>query len=187
MLNEALQFLFDTLLQPFAAILLLRFHLQWLRAPMRNPLGEMIMTLTNFMVLQARRLVPSVRGFDMATLLLAFAIEVAYLVATLVLQGMPIDMPALGLLMWATVKLIKLSLYLLMGALFIQALLSWINPHSSMAGLLGVITQPFLLPLRRRIPPLGNVDFTVLLLLITCQLILIVPLRWLEGLALNLV
>lgn len=77
MLKEALQFLFDTLLQPFAAILLLRFHLQWLRAPMRNPLGEMIMTLTNFMVLQARRLVPSVRGFDMATLLLAFAIEVA--------------------------------------------------------------------------------------------------------------
>ena len=51
MLNEALQFLFDTLLQPFAAILLLRFHLQWLRAPMRNPLGEMIMTLTNFTVL----------------------------------------------------------------------------------------------------------------------------------------
>jgi len=41
MLIEAVQFLMDTLLQPFAAILLLRFHLQWLRAPMRNPLGEL--------------------------------------------------------------------------------------------------------------------------------------------------
>ena len=39
MLNEALIFLLGALLQPFAAVLLLRFHLQWLRAPMRNPLG----------------------------------------------------------------------------------------------------------------------------------------------------
>ena len=37
MLIEAVQFLLDTLLQPLAAILLLRFHLLWLRAPLRNP------------------------------------------------------------------------------------------------------------------------------------------------------
>jgi YggT family protein len=52
MLIEAVQFLMDTLLQPFAAILLLRFHLQWLRAPMRNPLGEFVMLITNPLVLR---------------------------------------------------------------------------------------------------------------------------------------
>jgi hypothetical protein len=36
MLIEAAQFLLDALLQPFAALLLLRFHLQWLRAPLRR-------------------------------------------------------------------------------------------------------------------------------------------------------
>jgi uncharacterized protein (TIGR00251 family) len=65
MLNEALLFLLDVLLQPFAAILLLRFHLQWLRAPLRNPVGEFVMILTDFLVLRVRRFIPSVRGLDL--------------------------------------------------------------------------------------------------------------------------
>ena len=42
-------------------MLLLRFLLQWLRAPMRNPVGEFIMALTDFVVLRARRFIPAVR------------------------------------------------------------------------------------------------------------------------------
>lgn len=188
MLNEALLFLLDALLQPFAAILLLRFHLQWLRAPMRNPLGEFIMALTDFLVLRARRFIPAARKFDTASLLLAFAVEMIYLVAVLWAQGFQSAVfPLPGLLAWTAVKLLKLSLYLLMAALFAQAVLSWVNPHTPVAGLLNVVTHPFLAPLRRRIPPLGNIDFTLLVLLILCQLILIVPLGWLERLAASLI
>jgi len=187
MLNEALLFLLDALLQPFAAILLLRFHLQWLRAPLRNPLGEFIMMLTNFLVLRVRRFIPAVRGFDTATLLLAFVVEAIYLTAVLWAQGFPfIVFPLPGLLIWALVKLLKLSVYLLIGALFVQAILSWVNPHSPLEGLLNVVTYPFLAPLRRRIPPIGNIDLTLLVLLIVCQLILIVPLSWLESMAVRL-
>ena len=187
MLNEALLFLLDTLVQPFAALLLLRFHLQWLRAPQRNSLGEFIMTLTNFMVLRARRFIPSAWGFDAASLLLAFIVEAIYLTAMLWIQGLPIaGFPLVGLLALTAVKLLKLSVYLLMGALFLQAVLSWINPHSQIEGLLNVVTYPFLAPLRRRIPPLGNIDITVMLLIIVCQLILIVPMMWLENLAFRL-
>ncbi|MBI5658245.1 MAG: YggT family protein [Nitrosomonadales bacterium] len=187
MLNEALLFLLDALVQPFAAILLLRFHLQWLRAPMRNPLGEFIMALTDFLVLRARRFIPAARKFDTASLLLAFAVEMAYLIAVLWAQGFQFAVfPLPGLLVWTAVKLLKLSLYLLMAALFAQALLSWVNPHTPVAGLLNVVTHPFLAPLRRRIPPLGNMDLTLLVLLILCQLILIVPLGWLERLAAGL-
>ena len=187
MLNEALLFLLDALLQPFAALLLLRFHLQWLRAPLRNPLGKFIMTLTDFLVLRVRRFIPALRGFDTATLLLAFAVEAIYLTAVLWAQGFPfITFPLPGLLAWTGVKLLKLSVYLLMGALFVQAILSWVNPHSPIAGLLNVVTHPFLAPLRRRIPPLGNIDLTLLVLLIVCQLILIVPLGWLESMVVRL-
>lgn len=152
MLNEALLFLLDTLVQPFAALLLLRFHLQWLRAPLRNPLGEFIMTLTNFLVLRVRRYIPPVKGFDIASLLLAFLVEVIYLVAMIGIQGFNFaEFPLIGLFAWAAVKLLKLSIYLLMGALFVQAILSWFNPHSPFEGLLNVVTYPFLAPLRRRI------------------------------------
>ena len=188
MMSEALLFLLDVLLQPFAAILLLRFHLQWLRAPMRNPLGEFIMEMTNFAVLRARRFIPALLGLDIATLLLAFVAKAAYLSATLWIQGIPLDgFPLLGLLIWTAVKLLKISLYLLMAALFIQALLSWFNPGTPVAGLLTAATRPFLAPLRRRIPPFGNIDLTTLALLIVCQLILIVPLGWLESMAMRLV
>ena len=187
MLNEALLFLLDALLQPFAALLLLRFHLQWLRAPMRNPLGEFIMVLTNFLVLRVRRFIPAVRGFDTATLLLAFVMEATYLTAVLWAQGFPfVTFPLPGLLAWTAVKLLKISVYLLIGALFVQAILSWVSPHSPTAGLLNVVTHPFLAPLRRRIPPVGNIDLTLLVLLIVCQLILIMPLGWLESMAVRL-
>ena len=187
MLNQALLFLLDVLLQPFAALLLLRFHLQWLRAPMRNPIGEFIMTLTNFLVLRVRRFVPPLHGFDSASLLLAFLAECIYLVASLWAQGVEFaGFPVIGLLAWTLVKLLKISIYLLIGALFIQAILSWVNPHTPVAGLLNVITHPFLAPLRRRIPPIGVVDLTVLILFIVLQLILIVPVAWLESMAFRL-
>jgi YggT family protein len=188
MFNEALLFLLDAVVQPFAALLLLRFHLQWLRAPLRNPLGEFLMALTDFAVLRVRRFIPALRGFDIASLLLAFIVETLYLTAMIWGQGSPvIGIPGPGLLVWAAVKLLRISIYLLMGALFIQAILSWVNPHTPMAGVLDAITRPFLTPLRQRIPPLGRIDLTMLLLIIICQLILIVPLTWLESIAVKLI
>lgn len=187
MLNEALLFLFDILLQPFAAILLLRFHLQWLRAPMRNPVGEFIMVLTDFMVLRTRRLIPSLRGLDSATLLLALLVEMLYLAGLLWVQNYPLhDFPLPGLLVLGSIKLFKISLYLLMAAVFVQAILSWVNPYSPVAPLLTAATRRFLQPLRRVVPILGSVDMSPLLLFIICQLIVIVPVGALERVAYGL-
>jgi YggT family protein len=183
MLTEALQFLLDAILQPYAAILLLRFHLQWLRAPMRNPLGEFIMLLTDPVVLPLRRVIPSAWGLDTATLLLALAVEMLYLFATLVVHTYPLELGPL--FAWTLVKLLKVSVYLLMFALFVQALLSWTNPNSPFAPVLNAMTGPFLRPLRRFVPNAGNFDFTVIVLFLLCQLILMLPLAYLETLVLR--
>lgn len=187
MLNEAALFLLDVVLQSFAAILLLRFHLQWLRAPMRNPIGEFVMLFTNFLVLRARRFIPAAWGFDSATLLAAWLVETLYLGGVFWVQGYPWQVfPLPGLLALAAVKLFKISLYLLIGAVFAQSILSWVNPHSSVAQVLDVLTNRFLLPLRRIVPMLGSVDLSPLLLFILCQLILIVPVAMLEHIAAGL-
>lgn len=179
MLIEALQFLMDTLLQPLAAILLFRFHLQWLRAPMRNPLGEFVMLITNPLVLRARRFIPALFGLDTASLLLAAFVEVGYLYATLALHSYPMNVSPL--LLWAALKLVKLSVYLLMGALFASALLSWTNPNTPFGPVLHTITEPFLRPLRRFVPASGGFDFSVLVLFLVLQLILKLPVAWLEN------
>lgn len=187
MMSQGLQFLLDALVQPFAALLLLRFHLQWLHAPMRNPLGEFIMTLTNFLVLRTRRFIPATRGLDSASLLLAFAVEAIYLLLLIWAQGFQFDIfPLGGLLAWTAVKLLRISVYLLMAALIVQAILSWVSPHAPIAGLMDAMTRPFLRPLRRHIPLFSNIDLTPLILIILCQLVLIVPLGWLESLAVGL-
>jgi YggT family protein len=184
MFNEALLFLLDVLLQPFAALLLLRFHMQWLRAPLRNPIGEFVMALTNFLVLRVRRFIPSVRGFDSATLLLALLVEMLYLIALLWVLKMPTQgIPLPGLFLLTIVKLFKISLYLLMAAVFAQAILSWMNPYSPVAPLLNALTWRFLQPLRRIVPLLGNVDLSPLVLFIICQLIVIMPIGALERIA----
>jgi YggT family protein len=181
MLGDALSFLNDALVQPFAAILLFRFHAVWLKAPMRNPIGEFLMALTDFVVLRVRRFLPSVLGMDSATLLLAFVVEFFYLSAYLWLQGYPFEtFPLVGLLAWTAVKLLKISIYLLVVTLVAEALLSWVNPHTPIAPLLYAVNRPFVQPLRRSIPPIGNVDLSVLVLLLICQLILIVPVSALE-------
>lgn len=187
MMSEALLFLLDVVLQSFAAILLLRFHLQWLRAPLRNPIGEFVMVFTDFLVLRARRYVPSAWGFDTSTLLLALLVETLYLAGVMLIQGyIGHFFPLAGLLLLAGVKLLKISLYLLMGAVFAQAILSWVNPHTPVSQILNVITYRFLQPLRRIVPMVGTVDLSSMVLLILCQLVMMVPLGMVERLVLSL-
>jgi len=189
MIQQVALFLLDMILQPFVVILLLRFHLQWLRAPMRNPVGEFIMAITNFAVLRTRRYVPSFRGYDSSTLLLAFVFEMIYMyLSEFVWIHTPPDIIhlGLGLLIMGAVKLLGMSIYILMIAVIIQAVLSWLNPHTPLAPILNVMTWPFLRPLRQRIPPIGNVDLSSLMLIILCQLTVMVPVALLDRLARSL-
>ena len=188
MFTEITQFLLNVFLQGFASLLLFRFLLQWLRALLRNPLGEFIMAITDFAVLRARRHIPSLWLLDTATLLLAFMVELLYLTLThVVLTGHSLlHFPSLGLIFLSVVELIKMTVYFLMGALIVQAILSWVNPHTLLAPLLSAITQRFLRPLRRILPLVGNVDLSPLVLLVICQIILFAPIAMLENMALRL-
>ena len=54
-----------------------------------------------------------------------------------------------------------------------QAVLSWVNPHSPVGPLFDALTRPFLRPIRRFVPPLGNVDLSPLVLIVLLQVLLI--------------
>lgn len=183
MMQQAAQFLLDVLLQPFAVLLLLRFHLQWLRAPLRNQFGEFIMALTNFVVLRTRRFIPAIKGYDTSTLLLAFIFEILYVYLSefiWIYTSPNGNHLILGLLAMGIVKLLSLSISLLMFAVIIEAVLSWFNPHTSFAPILNAISAPFIRPIRRRIPPAGTVDLSAFVLIIICQLMLMIPIYFLD-------
>ncbi len=187
MIGETLQFLLDVFVQGFAGVLLFRFLMQWLRAPMRNPVGEFVMAISDFIVLRARRFIPPMWRMDSSSLLLALCVELIYMGLTLLLDGYSYEhFPLLGLFALSAVKLVKTSVYILMSALVAQAILSWVNPYTPLAPLLAAITQRFLHPLQRVLPLVGNVDLSSLFLLVICQIILLVPLATLESMAMRL-
>lgn len=177
MFNQALIFLLDTLLGFFSLALLLRFYLQLLRVPFRNPLSQFLAAVSDFIVRPVRRLIPGLWGMDLATLLLAWLAQLILLAGIYALKGYNfssvagIAVAALGLL--ALVEIIKLTLYIILVAVIVQALLSWFNPHSPAAPLLDGFTRPFLGVFRKRIPPVGNVDLSPLFVLIVIQLLLL--------------
>ena len=181
MLNQMLIFLLDTLLGLFSLALLLRFYMQLMRAPYRNPLSQFLISLTDFIVRPARRIIPSFKGMDVPTLLLAWLTQFALLTGVYMLQGYnfssTIGIATAGLGLLAIVEIIKTTLYIVMGAVIMQAVLSWFNPYSPIAPLLDSFTRPFLGVIRRRIPPIGNVDLSPLFVLVVIQLLLFVVAR----------
>jgi len=68
-------YLVDTVFAFFVMLLLARFHFQWLRVPFRNPIGEFVLATTSWMVMPVRRVIPGLAGLDLATLLLALALQ----------------------------------------------------------------------------------------------------------------
>ena len=172
MLTQIGVFLVDTVAGFFVFVLLARFHFQWLRVPFRNTVGEFVLATTSWMVAPARRVVPGLAGLDLATLLLAFLVQMLSLWAQAEIVGAEPGVGTLAAI--AAVDLLRYSLYLLVFALIVQALLSWVNPYTPLAPAFDTLTRPFLRPLRRLLPPVGNVDLTPLILLVVLYVLLIV-------------
>jgi len=185
MLAQTLIFLITTLGDLLVIAFLLRFILQWLRAPARNQLSLFVAALTDFAVRPMRRVLPGLWGMDLSSLFLAWLTAALEMSLVLLLKGNALGAaPGTAIIVVALLgilSLIRLSLYIVMMAVVLQAILSWVNPDSPIAPLLNTVTRPVLRPFRRLVPPIANVELSPLFLLITCQLILSVPLMWLEA------
>lgn len=178
MSNQILIFLLDTILGLFSLALLLRFYFQLLRAPYYNSVSQFLVAVTDFIVRPARRVIPGWGGMDLSTLILAWLLECVIITSVYMVQGYNFGANigtasgAMGLL--GIVEIIKMTLYIVLLAIIMQAVLSWVNPHSPLAPLLDSFTRPFLTVFRKRIPPIANVDLSPLFALIIIQLLLMV-------------
>lgn len=173
---DAANFLLETLFGLFTLAALLRFFLQLTRAPFHNPVSQTVVAVTDFAVRLLRRIIPSWGGLDLSTLVLAFLAQLLLKIATLSLGGYPILVATaqvyVAIVGLDIVALLRLSIYIFMYAVVIQALMSWINPYSPLAPVLECLTRPLLAPLRRRISSASGIDFTPLIALIAAQLLL---------------
>jgi YggT family protein len=175
MLRDTLGFIIRNFASFLILLLLVRFYMQTARIPFNQGLGQFVLKLTNFIVLPARRIIPSIAGLDTACLLLAWLIALCMHWALLALTPWPIHFLAptslLTMMLLALLEILRSSLYLLFAVVIGLAILSWVTPRSPLIPLLARLSEPFLRPLRRMIPSIGGVDISPLLLIFLVQLI----------------
>jgi YggT family protein len=187
MLVDALQFLVRTALDLIACAFFLRFWMQWARVPFQNPFAQFLVKVTDFAVRPARKLVPGLFGMDWASLVLLFLAEALSVLAVHWLMSYPFAAAGLqvvpGFALLAAASALRLGLYVLMGLIILQAILSWVNPFSPMAPVFYALSRPVLAPFQKVIPPISGVDLSPLAALIVIQLLLIAPVSGLERAA----
>ena len=187
MVASALGFLIDVVFGLFTYSLLLRLVMQLMRAPFRNPLGQSVMALTDWIVKPLRKVLPGVGGVDWASVIAAYVFQFAWLLALYFAFGRGFALLGPGLAFVAVaalIALVKALLWLTIIVVFAQAILSWVAPDGPLAGVLNALTFPLLRPVRRLVPPIGGtLDLSPLIVIVVAQLVLITLVPWLEATA----
>ena len=147
MIDQAAKLVVDVAFGLIVFSLIGRFLMQLLRAPFRNPIGQAVIALTDWIVKPLRRVFPGFRGIDWASLVAAFVFQLLWLLALYAIfgRGFTLTGSSVAYLIAATlVELVKGALWLLVIVVIIQAVLSWVAPDGPLAGLLNALTFPFL-------------------------------------------
>jgi YggT family protein len=183
MVTTAIAFVLETLFGLFILAALVRFWMQAFRAPAGNPIAQFTMALTNFAVKPLRRVIPGVMNLDWASLVAALILEyiLQILLFVLVAAGPPNAAVLSVLLFLAFVKLVRLSIYIFIVVIIAQAVMSWVNPYHPAAPFFNALSRPFMRPVQKVIPTVGGVDISPVFVLIFLQLLLMLPVAWLEG------
>ncbi len=164
-----LQLIVDTVATILGGVLLLRFWMQAIRVRPPASVGQFTFTVSDWLVRPLRRIVPGVGGFDWASLVGAFLV-VSLATSIYFLSGMPAEIVLLKILY----RFITWMVYGLIALLIAEAVFSWVNPHAPLAPFVRALNDPLLRHLRRVVPPIGGIDFSMLVALILLQIVLMV-------------
>ena len=170
-INDAAIFIIQTLGSLYLLIVLMRFILQLVRANFYNPLCQFVVKATQPLLKPLRRVIPSLFGLDMSSLVLALLLQILLFMVILMLNGYQAFTPLL--LPWGLIGIFSLFLKIIFWSMIISVILSWVAPGSRSPGaeLVAQITEPVLAPFRRLIPNLGGLDISPIFAFIAIQLI----------------
>ncbi|MCF8984930.1 YggT family protein [Pseudomonas syringae] len=171
-LNTAAIYVLQTLGSLYLLIVLLRFVLQLVRANFYNPLCQFIVRATQPLLKPLRRIIPSLFGLDMSSLVLAIIVQMILMALTLLLMFGTTGDP-LHLLLWSIISVTALFLKIFFFALIISVILSWVAPgsHNPGAELVNQICEPALAPFRKIVPNMGGLDISPILAFLVLKLL----------------
>lgn len=147
----------------YILIVILRFLLQLARADFYNPLSQFIVKATNPLLIPLRKIIPGLFGIDIASLLLAFILQMLAITLMVAIANGS-TMAIVPLLITSVYKLLALILNIYFFSFIIMVIISWVAPHTHnpVMSIISSLTEPVLRPIRRVIPPMGGLDFSIM-------------------------
>jgi YggT family protein len=163
---NSVQFLIDFVFNIYLMVVLLRLWLQFARADFYNPFSQFVVKATQPIVAPMRRLLPSIGRLDTATLVLALLVAGLKIVTlNMVLGGTGLNI--MSIVVVSFVIVIKEILTLVMYVLILRAIMSWVSQgNNPMELVLGQLTEPMLAPIRKRMPEMGGLDLSVMVVIV---------------------
>lgn len=171
--TNAVTYLIGTLIDLYTTAVLLRLLLQWVRADFYNPVCQFLVKVTDPVIVPMRRVIPSIRKLDTASVIIILALEVFGVWIASRISSSPLDFSQIIMF-----SLVKLAATLLMTYFFLiiaSAILSWVGSrmrHPAIP-LVYQLTEPVLSPFRKFIPPIAGIDLSPLFALITIRFLLL--------------
>ena len=168
--------IFNALLGIYLLAVILRFLLQVARADFYNPFTQSVVKITDPAVRVFRTFIPSYRGIDFSSLILALVVQAVAISGLIILYGGSI--PSIGFVItWAFVGVIHFIIMIYYYAIIASIIMSFVmmfsgnmNPHPFLR-LIWQLTEPVMSPVRKVIPPMGGLDFSPIFIFIGIGLI----------------
>jgi YggT family protein len=161
---EAIRYIVDMLLWLLLLAFVLRLLFQLVRADFRDPMADAIVRVTNWLILPLRKLLPPLGKIDTATVIAVLLVAGLRTFILLAMAGGGLVVDWLVFLRVTLLDLVGLVLRVYLFAMLLYWLTSFVSPSGYAPGvrLLAQVCEPILKRVRRIIPPIGQIDFSVL-------------------------
>jgi YggT family protein len=160
---EAIRYIVDMLLWLLLLAFVLRLLFQLVRADFRDPMADAIVRVTNWMILPLRKVLPPIGKIDTATVVAVLLVAAMRTFIMMAMAGAGIG-DGVVFLRITLLDLVGLVLRVYLFAMLLYWLTSMVSPGGYAPGvrLLGQVCEPILKQVRRVIPRIGQIDFSVL-------------------------
>lgn len=157
-------YIVNTLLTVCIYIFILRMWMQYAKVNFYNPFTQFIVKLTQPLLGPMRKVIPSVGIIDTATVLVIYIICV---IKVIFVTSYALKWPVWNnmYLVYGIYAMFHAFGHLLFWLLLIRAIFSWISRGQTIAeDALAQLTEPLVRPIRRVIPPFGNIDLSFMVI-----------------------
>ncbi len=169
MLANILHIIIEAVAGLLAMVLLLRFWMQAVRIRPPMQVSQFTFQLSDWLVKPLRRIVPGIGGYDWASMVAAALVALLASALEMAIRGFV--QPQI-ILVAGLIRLLQWILYGWSGILLISVVFSWVNPMAPLAPFFQALSWPLLRPLRRVVPPIGNIDLSPMVAFIILQIAL---------------